>query len=108
MEDNMVSRIVSGGVLAAIAGAAMLVASSLPSAAFTLSAPSLEQPIASAGVEPVWWDAWGRWHPNGWGWGWHRPWRPWGWGWRPRYRAFYGPVRHCWVGPWGGVHCRWW
>jgi hypothetical protein len=37
--------------------------------AFTLSSPSLERPIASLGVEHVWW---GR--P---GWGWHRPW-----GWR--------------------------
>ena len=60
----MVSRMVSGGVLAAIAGAAMLAVSAGPSAAFTLSAPSLEQPVVSNGVEPVWWDAWGRWHPN--------------------------------------------
>ena len=98
----MIHRVVSGGVIAAIAGAAMLAAASGPSAAFTLSAPSLEQPVVTDGVQPVWWDAWGRWHPNrGWGWGWRRPW---GWGPRP----FYGPVRHCWIGPWGARHCRWW
>jgi hypothetical protein len=42
----MVSRLVPTGLLAAIAGAALFVAaSSSPSPAFTLSSPSLEQPI---------------------------------------------------------------
>jgi hypothetical protein len=80
-EEYMLTRIVSGGALPAIAGAAMLLSSYGPSAAFTLSSPSLERPVAAAGVEHVWWDRWGRWHPNRWGWG-YRPWgwHPWGWG----------------------------
>ncbi len=65
----MLSRSVSRGALAAVVGAAMLASTSVSSNAFTLSSPSLERPIASLGVEHVWW---GR--P---GWGWHRPW-----GWR--------------------------
>ena len=93
----MLSRIIPSGALAAVAGATMLLATSGPSAAFTLSSPSLERPVAAIGVEPVWWDRWGRWHPNGWGWGWHRP-----------VYGFYGaPVRHCWVEPWGGWRCTW-
>ena len=106
----MVSDLVPRGALAALAGSTLaFMASTGPSSAFTLSAPSLAAPVASAGVEQVWWDRWGRWHPNHpWGWrrwGWHRPW---GWGWGPRPYGFYGgPVRRCWVGPWGGMHCRW-
>src|SRR5271166_4257544 len=53
MEDNMLSRLVSGGVLGALAGAAMLVVSSGPSSAFTLSSPSLERPVATAGIQQV-------------------------------------------------------
>jgi hypothetical protein len=89
----MVSRLVSRGALAAIAGAAMLAATSVPSNAFTLYSPSLERPVTSLDVEHVYWGRWG-WHrPWGWGWGWHRPWgwHRWGWGWR---RPVY--VRHCW------------
>jgi hypothetical protein len=82
----------------------LITASSGPSAAFTLSSPSLEQPVAAAGVEHVWWDRWGRWHPNGWGWR-APPWRPWGW--RGPYAYGYGPVRHCWIGRWGYRHCTW-
>ena len=53
-EDNMLSRLVSGGVLGALAGAAMLVVStSGPSSAFTLSSPSLERPVASSGFQQV-------------------------------------------------------
>ena len=101
----MLSRMVSGGALAAIVGATMLLAASGPSAAFTLSSPSLEQPVAGGGVVPAWWDRWGRWHPNAWGYG---PARPWGWGYRPYYHPYvYGPVRHCWIGPWGYRHCSW-
>ena len=93
-------RIVPGGALAAVAGAAMLLATASPSTALTLSSPSLEGPVAAIGVEPVWWDRWGVWHPNGWGW--HRPWgwHRWAWG-----RPVYGP--HCWIGPWGHRHCAW-
>ena len=48
----MALRILSGGAIAALAGAAMLAASNGPSDAFTLSSPSLEPPVAAAGVEP--------------------------------------------------------
>jgi len=66
------SRLVPGGVLAA--GAAMMVtASSVPSSAFMLSSPSLGEPVVTADIQRVWWDRCGRWHPNGWRWGW-RPW----------------------------------
>ena len=99
----MVSRLIPGGALAAIAGAAMFVAaSSSPSPAFTLSSPSLEQSVLSGEIQDVYWCRWGRCG----GWGWHR-WgywhRPWGWGW---HRAYYHPWRHCWWGPWG-YRCRW-
>ena len=108
----MLSRLMSGGALAAVAGAAMLAATTVPSNAFTLSSPSLERPMASLGVEDVWWGrgGWGCCHR--WGWGWHRSWgwgsgwgwhRPWGWGWRrPVYGFYGGPVRHCW-----GWRCTW-
>jgi hypothetical protein len=49
----MLSRLVSGGVLGALAGAAMLVVSSGPSSAFTLSSPSLERPVATASIQHV-------------------------------------------------------
>ncbi len=49
----MVSRIVSGGALAALAGAAMLAVSSGPSSAFTLNLPSLEGPAGAAGIQQV-------------------------------------------------------
>jgi hypothetical protein len=103
MEERMISRIVSGGALAALAGAAMLALTSGPASAFTLSSPSLERPVAAADVEHVWWDRWGRWHPN-WGWG-----PRWGWGWRPVYRPYYyaGPVRRCWWTAWGVRRCQW-
>ncbi len=98
----MFSRSVTGGALAAVVGASMLlVASAGPSAGFTLSSPTVEQPAAAAGVVPVWWDRWGRWHPNGWGW--HA--RPWGWGWRRHYAV--APVRHCWIDRWGYRRCAW-
>jgi hypothetical protein len=86
----MVSRLVPGGALAALVGAAMFVAaSSSPSPAFTLSSPSLEQPVLSADIQDAYWCRWGRcgwgWRRwgGGWGWGWHRPWgwHRWGWGW---------------------------
>jgi hypothetical protein len=101
----MISRFVTRGALAAIAGAAMLAALSTPAPAFTLSSPSLDQPVASAEIEHVWWDRWGGWHPNGWGW------RGPGWGWRPWYRPYwarpvYHPWRRCWW-TWRGRVCRW-
>ncbi len=115
----MTWRILSGGAIAALAGAAMLAASNDASDAFTLSSPSLEPPVAAAGVEPVYWGGW----PGGWprGGGWHRGWHHWGWGhrwgWGPYnyrpwgWRGYYGPgpaVRRCWIGRWGYRHCSWW
>jgi hypothetical protein len=106
----MVSNLVPRGLVAALAGATLAVlASTGSSSAFTLSAPSLAQPVAAADVQHVWWDRWGRWHRpwvRRWGWGPRWGYGP-GWGWGPRYYGYYGPVRRCWVGPWGGVHCRW-
>ena len=49
----MLSRLVSGGVLGALAGATMLMVSSGHSSAFTLSSPSLERPVATAGIQQV-------------------------------------------------------
>ena len=109
----MVLRILSGGAIAAIAGAAMLAASSAPSPAFTLSTLSPERPVAAAGLQPVQWhEGWhGGWH-HGWhgGWrhGWHGGWRRgWGprWGWGPPVWGW-GPVLHCWWTPWGR-RCGW-
>ena len=68
----MVSRTLSGGAVAVLAGAAMLAMSSGPSSAFTLASASLERPAAAANIEPVYWHHWG-WHH----WGWHRHWRHW-------------------------------
>ncbi len=62
----MVSRTLSGGAIAVLAGAAMLALSSGPLSAFTLASPSLERPVAAANIEPVYWRHWG-WHH----WGWH-------------------------------------
>ncbi|MBV9289995.1 MAG: hypothetical protein JO288_19645 [Hyphomicrobiales bacterium] len=98
----MRSRLIPGSVIAALAGATMTIAaSSGPTSAFTLSSPSLAEPVLSADVEQVWWDRWGRWHPN----------HPWGWGWRPWYRPWYWrpyhhPWRRCWW-TWSGRVCRW-
>jgi hypothetical protein len=76
----MVWRILSGGAIAALAGAAMLALSSGPSSAFTLVSPSLERPVAGANIEPAYWRHWG-WHHWGWHhWGWHHwGWHHWGW-----------------------------
>jgi hypothetical protein len=50
----MISRLITSGVLAAIAGAAMTVAvSSNPSFAFTLSSPSVTESVIKAGVQQV-------------------------------------------------------
>jgi hypothetical protein len=115
----MVLRILSRGAIAAIAGTTMLAFSSVPAPAFTLSSPSLEQPVVGADVESVWWHGgWHRgWH-GGWhrGWGWHGGWHRWGWGggWHrwgygwggPRYYGFGGGYR-CWWTPWGYRRCGW-
>lgn len=98
----MRTSLIPGGSAATLAGAAMMIAaSSAPVSAFTLSSPSLAEPVLQADIEHVWWDRWGRWHPN----------RPWGWGWRPWYRPYYWrpyyhPWRRCWW-TWHGRVCRW-
>jgi hypothetical protein len=48
-------RIRTSSSIAALAGAAMFALSLSPASAFTLSGPSLEQPVASAHVQKVWW-----------------------------------------------------
>ena len=120
LEEAMDFRILSRKSIAAVAGAAMLAASTASSPAFTLSAPSLERPVAAAGLEPVYWHGgWHRgWH-RGWGWhgGWHRGWgwrggwHRWGggprWGWGPRWGYGFGPAWRCWWTPWGFRRCGW-
>jgi hypothetical protein len=113
----MTWRILSGGAIAALAGAAMLAAASGPSDAFTLNSHSLEAPVAAAGIKPVYWRHWGwhgGWH-HGWGWhrgwGWHGGWHRWGWGPRwgygPRWGWGYGAGWRCWWTPWGYRRCGW-
>jgi hypothetical protein len=105
-------RILSRKSIAAVAGAALLAASSAPSPAFTLSAPSLERPFGVVDFEPVQWHGgwhrgWG-WH-GGWhhGWGWHGGWHRWGWGPRWGYGYGFGPAWRCWWTPWGFRRCGW-
>ncbi len=64
----MILRILSGGMIASLAGAAMLVAvSSSPSPAFTLSSPSGEQQMLQADIQDAYWRHWG----------WHHHWHHW-------------------------------
>jgi hypothetical protein len=80
----MLSRVISGLAHAAIAGAAMLLLTSGPSASFTLYSRSLDQPVAASGVERVWWN--------------HRHWHRHGWGWR-HYYGYYHPYYHRYYHP---------
>lgn len=86
-------------VIAAVASGALLTAVAQPAEAFTLSAPA---PAASqSDVQHVWYDAWGRWHPN-----YYAP-RPYYYAPRPYYGYGYGYRRwHCWWGPYGR-RCGW-
>ena len=98
----MRTGIIPGGVAAALTGAAMMVAvSSAPASAFTLSSPSLAEPVFTADIEHVQWGywhrPWGYWHRP---WGWHPWYRPWYW------RPYYHPWRRCWW-TWHGRFCRW-
>jgi hypothetical protein len=70
----MVFRVMSGGAIAALAGATMLALSSGPSLAFTLSSPSSERQVVNADIHDAYWHHWG-WHH----WGWHHwhHWRHW-------------------------------
>jgi len=96
----------SGSIaLSAIVGCSMLALSFAPASAFTLAGPSLEQPVASAQVDKVWYRC-----------GWGRC------GWGPgavigglAAGAIIGalatpyyydaPYRHCWRGYYGRLHC---
>jgi hypothetical protein len=73
----------------------MLAITATSASAFTTSAPSLSTPVAGADIDKVWWDRWGRWHPNGGGWG------P-GWGPGPGWG-----YRRCWINRWGYRRCNW-
>ena len=96
----MSTRVLTGGALAALAGAAMLAISASSASALTLSSPSLEQPMASSNIDHVWC------HHCGWGWGG-------GWGWHRHYWGggpWVGPgwgYRHCWWNRWGARVCNW-
>ena len=104
----MVSRLVPGGVLAAAAGAALLIAAaSGPSSAFTLSSPSLDQPVVTADIQQVWWDRWGRWHPNRWHPYYHRYYHPYHYyHYYHHHPYYYRPWRRCWW-TWHGRVCGW-
>jgi len=87
-------------IAAALGGAAMLALSMSPASAFTLSGPSLAQPVASAQIDNICWHCGGGWHGGwhgGWGGGWHHGWGG-GWG---------GGWRHCWINQWGNRVCNW-
>jgi hypothetical protein len=69
----MFKRVLTGGAVAALAGVAMLAISASSASAFTLSWPSLEQPMASSHIDHVWWHhrhcwrgRWGHLHCNWW------------------------------------------
>src|SRR5271170_531187 len=78
-----------------------MIAASAP--AFTLSAPSLDKPVAASNVDFRYgWHGriWGGQRPGGYGWG--RPWG-YGYGWRRPWGYGYG-----WRRPWGyGGYRRW-
>ena len=60
----MFSRLTKAGLIAAVAGAAMQALAAAPAEAFTLGSPSPAPIVASADIDHVWYDQWGRWHPN--------------------------------------------
>jgi len=82
--------------IGAIAGATMLGLSLTPASAFTLTGPSLEQPVASAQIDKVWY----RYGYRGYGWRggyrWHGGY----------YRRGWGYGRHCWRGYYGRLVCN--
>jgi hypothetical protein len=85
-ENAMSMRNLANYSIAAFGGGIMLALSLSPASAFTLSGPSLQQPVVSAQIDKVWWR-------HG-GWGWHHGWGG-GWG---------GP--HCWRNYWGHLRCN--
>jgi hypothetical protein len=83
----MFSKISAIFSIGAIAGASMLALSASPASALTLSAPSLENSVASAQVDKVWYR-----------YGYRPGWRGYGW------RGYYG--RRCWRGYYGRLVCN--
>ena len=88
--------------LPTVAAAAFMALTATSSPAFTLSAPSLDKPVAASNVEKTYfrygWHGhiWGGQPPWGYGYGWGRPWGyGYGYGWRP-WGYGYG-----WRRPWG-------
>ena len=88
--------------LPTVAAAAFMALAATSSPAFTLSAPSLDKPVAASNVEKTYfrygWHGriWGGQPPWGYGYGWGRPWGyGYGYGWRP-WGYGYG-----WRRPWG-------
>jgi hypothetical protein len=71
-------------LLGTAVGSAMLLSTGAVSSAFTLESSSPQW--SGASVERVWWDQWGRWHPNHRNWHWYR--RPWG---PPPAYGYYAP-----------------
>jgi hypothetical protein len=88
----------SNYIVGALVGASMVALSLSTASAFTLSGPSLEQPVATGQIDKVWWH-------HGWGGGWHGGWHGGGWGW---HHGWGGPGwRHCWINQWGNRVCNW-
>jgi hypothetical protein len=66
----MITRNLTGRVLAGVAGVAMLIATATSASAFTLSAPSLEQSVATSNVDQAAW-----WHHRHCWWGPYHHWK---------------------------------
>jgi hypothetical protein len=76
--------------IAATAGAMMLGLSLTPATAFTLAGPSMEQPVASAQIDKIWYRYGYR-----------------GYGWRGGYyHGGWGYGRRCWRGYYGRLVCN--
>jgi hypothetical protein len=85
--------------LIALVSASMVALAAAQASAFTLETTSFDGPSVAPQVEKVWWDRWGRWHPNYYGYGWH-------YGWHPYWRHYWGYWRpRCWRGYYGYLHC---
>jgi len=99
----MLKSTLTTGCLAAVAAGAMVMLSMTPASAFTLAAPSLAPPVAEGQIDHVWWDRWGRWHPNAPYFYPPVPPVPFV---DPYYAPpYYGYRRHCWRGYYGHLHC---
>jgi len=52
-----------------------MIALAAPASAFTLETTSLDRADIAPEAEKVWWDRWGRWHPNYYDYRWRCGWR---------------------------------